>query len=104
MRALLVDPVLLGGLVGGELLGLEPQTNLVVGGLDGVRTVADVTSDMDGEVSPDGAGLRVGRVRLSQHDAASLDSVETFPDHSADRPAGHVRHQATEETLLGEVA
>ena len=43
---LLVDPVLLGGGPGAELLGLEPETNLVVGRLNCVGAVADVTSDL----------------------------------------------------------
>ena len=58
---------------------------------------------MDSEVPPDGARLGVCRIGLAQHDSASLDSVETFPDHGTDRPTGHVRHQATEETFLREV-
>ena len=43
---LLVDPVLLSGFVAAEFLGLEPEGDLLVGGLDGVRAVADVTSNL----------------------------------------------------------
>ena len=43
---LLVDPVLLAALPVAELLGLEPEGDLLVGGLDGVRAVADVTSNL----------------------------------------------------------
>ena len=42
----LVDPALLGGLVHGELLGLEPEGDLVVGRLDGVGAVTDVAADL----------------------------------------------------------
>ena len=47
MEDLLVDPVLLGGGPGGELLGLEPQRDLVVGRLHGVGAVADVAAHLE---------------------------------------------------------
>ena len=43
---LLVDPVLLGGGPVAELLGLEPESNLVVGGLNGIGTMADVAPNL----------------------------------------------------------
>ena len=43
---LLVDPVLLSGFVAAEFLGLEPESDLLVGGLDGVRAVTDVASNL----------------------------------------------------------
>ena len=43
---LLVDPVLLGGGPVTKLLGLEPETNLVVGRLNCVGAVADVAPDL----------------------------------------------------------
>lgn len=42
----LVDPVVLGLLVGDELLWLEPKSDLLLGALDGVRAVADVAADV----------------------------------------------------------
>ena len=36
---------------------------------------------LDAEVTSDGARSGVSGVGGSQHDSASLDSVETFPDH-----------------------
>lgn len=54
--SLLVDPVELGSLVADELALLEPESNLLLGVLDGVGTVADVAADIDGEVTTDGAG------------------------------------------------
>ena len=40
-----------------DLVVLEPKLDLVVGRLDGVRAVADVTADINAEVTADGAGL-----------------------------------------------
>ena len=56
--SLLVDPVELGGLPGDNLTLLEPESNLLLGVLDGVGTVADVAADVDGEVTTDGTGGR----------------------------------------------
>jgi len=56
--SLLVDPVELGGLPGDNLTLLEPESNLLLGVLDGVGTVADVAADVDGEVTTDGTGRR----------------------------------------------
>ena len=56
--SLLVDPVELGGLPGDNLTLLEPESNLLLGVLDGVGTVADVAADVDGVVATDGAGRR----------------------------------------------
>ncbi len=53
--SLLVDPVKLGGLPADEVLLLEPESNLLLGVLDGVGAVADVAADVDGEVTTDGA-------------------------------------------------
>jgi len=43
---LLVDPSLLGELVGDKLLWLEPESNLLLSGLNSIGTVADVASDI----------------------------------------------------------
>lgn len=53
---LLIDPVELGSLVADDITLLEPESNLLLGVLDGVRAVADVAADIDGEVTADGAG------------------------------------------------
>ena len=42
----LVDPVVGGLLPGLHLLGLEPESDLLLGGLDGVGAVADVAADV----------------------------------------------------------
>ena len=46
---LLVDPVLLAALPVAELGGLEPESNLLVGGLNGVGAVANVATNLGQE-------------------------------------------------------
>ena len=101
---LLVDPGSLDGVVGAELLGLEPQGNLLLGRFDSVGAVANVTADLDAEVASDGAGLAVSRVGLAQHHTAGLHGVQTLPHHGDDGAAGHVLDKSGEEGLLGEVS
>ena len=88
---------------GVDLLRGEPESNLGLGALDGVRTVADVAADVDAEVTTDGARGGVSGVGGTEHDAASLDGVEAFPDHAADGTHEHVVDEALEELLAGEV-
>lgn len=56
--SLLVDPVELGRLPLDEVTLAEPESDLLLGVLDGVGAVADVAADVDGEVATDGAGGR----------------------------------------------
>lgn len=46
MHLLLVHPVVLSGLPALDLALLEPKSNLFLGGLDGIRAVADVATDV----------------------------------------------------------
>ena len=46
---LLVDPVLLAAVIGTELLGLEPESNLLVGRLHSIGAMADVTTNLHDE-------------------------------------------------------
>lgn len=46
MHLLLVDPVVLSGLPALNLALLEPESNLLLGGLDSVGAVADVAADV----------------------------------------------------------
>ena len=103
MDFLLRDPVDSGRLPADELLGLEPERDLLLRGLDGVGAVADVAADLDAEVSPDGARLRVLGVGLSEHDPAGGHHVEALPDHGQDGAGRHVLDQPGEEGLRGQV-
>lgn len=103
----LVDPAVLRRLPALDLLVVEPQRDLLLRGVDGVRAVADVAADVlssvsidiarkctcrtyDGEVTTDGTWSRCKRVGGAEEGTAGLDGVTTLPDHCADGTAGHV--------------
>ena len=65
--------------------------------------MADVTSNLDTEVSSDGAWLAVSGVSFAQHNTSGLDGVQTLPHHADNRAAGHVGNKSGEERLLGKV-
>ena len=69
---------------GVELSLGEPKGNLLVGGLDGVRSVDDVSDDIDAEISSDGSGGGVRRLGGAEHDSSSLNGIVTLPAHSDD--------------------
>jgi hypothetical protein len=87
---LLVDPVVLGGLPAVELVLLEPEGNLLLSVLDGVGTVADVATDVNGEVATDGARGGGSGVGGTEKGTAGLDGVAALPDHGADGARVHV--------------
>lgn len=58
---LLVNPgVRVGGVVH-DFLSLEPEVDLVLGTFGAVRAVANISANVNAEVTTDGAGLRVRR-------------------------------------------
>lgn len=103
LLCLLVDPVELSLLPGVELLRLEPKGDLLLGGVDGVRAVADVAADIDGKVTTDGARGGGERVGSTEELAADLDDLLALPDHGADGARAHVGDKTGEEWLVGEV-
>ena len=100
---LFVDPGLLRRSPGGEFFGLEPEADFLVGSFDGVRTVDDVSADIDGVVTSDGAGSRVEGSSFTEHLSASGNSLSSFPNHSDDGTGGHVRDQTREEGLGSQI-
>lgn len=103
LLCLLVDPVELSLLPGVELLRLEPKGDLLLGGVDGVRAVADVAADIDGKITTDGARGGGERVGSTEELAADLDDLLALPDHGADGARAHVGDKTGEEWLVGEV-
>jgi len=77
----------------------EPEFDLLLCTVNRVGTVADVAADGESIVSTNGTGGRGQGVGSTQHDTASLDSVETFPDGGNNGSRGHVLDEAREEGL-----
>ena len=61
--------------------------------------VADVSSDLDWEVSSDWSWEWSLGVGFAKHHTSHFNNVESLPDHSADWSAVHVFHQTGEEGL-----
>lgn len=110
-------------LVRGNATG-EPQGNLAFSRFNRVRTVTDITSymnsnvtistfryskslfqltDVDGIVATDSAGSACQGVGSTQHDTTGLDDVLASPDHTDNRTRKHVVDQAREEGLTSQV-
>ena len=87
---LLVDPVEVGRLPLLNLVGLEPESNLLLRTLDAVGAVADISTNVDGVVTSDGAWVGSERVGGTKDGSAGLAGVTTFPDHGNDGTAEHV--------------
>lgn len=89
--------------VGSELLGGEPEVDLVLGRVGSVRTVADVATNVNAEVTADGAGEGVLGVGGTEESAAASDGAEALPAHGDDRARGEVVNETLEEGLGLEV-
>ncbi len=68
----------------------KPQPDFFFGRLDRVRSVNDVSSDVDAEITSDRPWSRISGIGFAQHKSASLDSVQAFPNHGQDWTGGHV--------------
>ena len=99
----LVNPLAGVAFPGNELLWGEPESDFVVGGLNGIRSVDDVSADIDAVVTTDGTGLRVEGLGGTKHFSSGKDGVVTFPNHSADGAGDHVFDESLEESLGGEI-
>ena len=82
----------------------KPQSNLTFSVLDGVRAMADVSSNINGEVTADSSRSRVGWLGSTQHHTASLDSTLSLPHHAAHRTGEHVLNQSSKESLGGQIS
>ena len=67
-----------------DLFVFEPKLDLIIGRLDSVGAVTDVSANVDAEVTSDSAWLRILRLGGTEHFSSGLDSIVTFPNHAAD--------------------
>ena len=65
-----------------------------------VRTGSSLPADLDAVITTDGAWLGVSWVGFTQHDTASFNHVQTFPDHADNRARCHILDQTREEFAL----
>jgi len=96
----LVDPLLRVIIPAGYLGELEPEGDLFLCRFDRVRSMDNVSADINAEVTTNGARLRVNWFGGSKHFSTCLDAVVALPDHGANWARGHVFDKAWEEWLL----
>merc|ERR1719183_311969 len=81
----------------------EPVSNFFLGVFNSIGTVADVSSNIKGEVTSDGAWVRFNWLGGAEESSTGLDGVQSFPDHSDDWTAHDVIDEVTEESLVFKV-
>lgn len=70
-----------------EVTFIKPEGNLLLGIFDGIRTVADIATNINSIVAADGAGGRGKGISGTEDSSASLDGIASLPDHGADGTA-----------------
>jgi len=100
---LLVDPVVLSRLPLNDFTIIEPESYLLLGVLNAVGTVANVTPDVDSIVTTDGTWWGCERVGGTEESTTGLDGITALPDHGADRSAAHILYKSWEEWLGREI-
>lgn len=94
---LFIDPAFVGRLPVDDLVGLEPETDLALGTLNGVRAVHDVAAGLNTKVAADAARLRVLRVGLAEHLTAGANRIQAAPHHAHNGARRHVLDETREE-------
>ena len=81
----------------------EPQSDLLVGGLGRVGSVADVAANVDTEIASDGARGGFAGLSGSQQLSALRAGVLALPNHGEHGGSLHELNQTTEERLGGKI-
>lgn len=97
---LLVDPSKVGRSVLDEFFLLKPESNFSLGTFDTVRTMSNVSTNIDSKVTTDSTRSRLKRVSSTEDGSTLLNNVLTFPDGSKNRTRSHV-FEKTREKWLG---
>lgn len=79
------DPRPSNRLILGQLFGRKPKSNLLGGRLKGVRGVDQVTTDGDGVLAADGAGIGVEGVGGAYDSATLTNDILALPNHRHNR-------------------
>jgi len=103
LRLELEDPLLLCMSVLNNALG-EPESNLFLSAFDSVRAVADVTADSESVIATDRTDWRLQGVGSTKHSTASLDSIQTLPNHGYNGSRCHVLDETREEGFSFQVS
>lgn len=84
------------------LLG-EPELDLLLSILNGIRSVADVSAGDDAVISSDGSGVGIERVSGSEDLSSGGDCGFSLPNHADNGAGEHVFDECGEEGPCGEV-
>ena len=82
-----------------QFFWFEPQSDFFFSRIDSIRSVANISTDIDAEVASDGAWGRSKWVGGAEHGSSLFDSVFALPNHAADRARVHVFDEASKEWL-----
>lgn len=77
----------------------EPHSNFPLSRLNGIRAMADVAANINGEIATNGARGGVRRLGSAEHDTAGLNGSLTLPHDAAHGAGAHIIDKATEESL-----
>jgi hypothetical protein len=100
---LFVDPLVDGLGVGEDTFG-EPEGKFLLSALNAVRSMADIATNVNAEVTTDGSGKRGQRVGLSEDLTAGLDGILTGEAEAHNGAARHKGNKAREEGLSSEIS
>lgn len=97
MRHLFVDPVLGSWSPADQLLFGEPEGDFFVCRLNSIRSVDDVSANLNAIIASDGPGHGISRIGGSQHLTSGFNSIQSFPDHWYNWARVHVCDESREE-------
>jgi hypothetical protein len=96
-RSIFVHPVVGVLHIVNNILISEPESDLLLGVLNGVRAVADVSASDDAEISSHSSWTGLYGVGGTDEDSAGGDGVLVFPNHIDNRAREHLLDEGGEE-------
>lgn len=98
-----VDPLLLVAGVRDKLLGLKPESNLILRCLRAIASMNDVSSNNNSKITPDGSWFRFLWVCSANKFPPVLDNTLSFPNHGKYGARAKEVAQSTEERSFFEI-